>query len=146
MDESVRAEIVESWDAGFRYFLQRPGSSGYSNFCHKSLDLLKDQLQGPAFADGQVFTNANKPHEPGTQFVPWLDTYRPWLKLLQKEFVVTTADKLANNYVVVCKKHYIQRLLADLSSGQFYAEVPTATGQPDALHTAAQALFGRVTA
>lgn len=91
-----------------------------------------------------MFKNEHKPHEPGTQFVPWLDTYKPWLKRLQRDFVITTADKLANNYVVVCKKHYIQRLLEDLSSGQFYAEVTSAANQPDALSTVAQALLSKV--
>ena len=128
MNQWVRDEIVGSLEAGFQYFLQRPGSSGYSNFCHRSLGLLKDQLAGPAFADGQVFKNEDKPHEPGTQFVPSLDTYHPWLRLLQRDYVVTTADKLANNYDVVCEKQYIQHLLADLTSGQFYAEVQTTTG------------------
>lgn len=67
--------------------------------------------------------------------------YSDWLHRLQRDFVVTTADKLSSNYVVVCKKHYIKRLLADLMSGQFYEPVDVATNQPDAVHTAASALL-----
>lgn len=144
MSPAVREAIVDSLEVGFNYFLQRPNSAGYSNFCIEALRLLQLQLQGPAFRDGQVFKNEHKPHEPGTEFVPWLNTYYPWLHKLQHDFVVTTADKLANNYVVVCKKHYIASLLQDLTNGQFYTEVTAAATHPDILHTVAQTLLGRV--
>lgn len=51
-----------------------------------------------------------------------------YLKDLHKDFVVTTADKLSNNYVIVCKKHYVSVMQDDLQkpveSGGFYQRVP----------------------
>ncbi len=61
----------------FAYFQSSPG---YSAFCDAALQHLKSQLTGAAFADGVVFTNADKPHEPGTKFIPWLTEYDRYIK------------------------------------------------------------------
>jgi hypothetical protein len=81
------------------------------------------------FKDGETFTCRDRPHAQGTVFTPWLARYDAIVGGLHEHFVITTADKLSNNYVVVCKKHYMQQVLADLGSGQFYAELLAAATQ-----------------
>jgi hypothetical protein len=59
---------------------------------------------------------------------PWKPAYDMYLKDLHKDFAVTTADKLSNNYVIVCKKHYVSVMQDDLQkpveSRGFYQRVP----------------------
>lgn len=42
------------------------------------------------------------------------DTLRHAVTRLQRDFVITVMDKNGANFVLVCKKYYVQRLLADL--------------------------------
>jgi hypothetical protein len=76
------------------------------------------------FADGKVLSTRNRPHEAGTRFQPWVHCYDSFLRVLHASFIVTTADKLGNNYVVCCKKLYLTTVEADLTSGVFYSRVP----------------------
>jgi hypothetical protein len=76
------------------------------------------------FADGKVLSTRNRPHEAGTRFQPWVHCYDSFLRVLHARFIVTTADKLGNNYVVCCKKLYLTTVEVDLTSGVFYSRVP----------------------
>jgi len=95
----------------------------WSAWADRVLHYLQVQLNSEKFADGRVFNNASKPHEPGAAFCPYLHDYDNCIRSFHKDFVITTADKLSNNYVVVCKKYYVEMLLQDLNSGSFYEQV-----------------------
>lgn len=130
MSAEVREQVLEDLNSALMTYAQKYSRSlpvsyngDLTTWVSRVMDALRTQLQSDRFADGKIYTNANKPHEPGTQFVPYLTSYDPFIQKLHKDFVVTTADKLNNNYVVVCKKHYVQSLMTDLSSGQFYTRV-----------------------
>lgn len=84
---------------------------------------LAEQLSKRKFRDGVVFCNNSKPHEPGTVFTPWDDAYKNCIADLHSHFVVTTADKLSSNYVVVCAKQFVTAILQDLNSGVFNSRV-----------------------
>jgi hypothetical protein len=109
---------------------------GWAGWCGAVLDNVAQQLQGPIFADGKIFTNTSKPHAPGTLFVPYLPAYNTAIKRLHDHFVITTADKLANNYVVVCKSYYIQQVWADLNGTTgFYSRLQPGLADPTPVNT-----------
>jgi hypothetical protein len=135
MSPVVRAQVLDDIRVALvrysqQYSHQLPAHFGrdLSLWTERVLAVLEEQLYGVAFADGKFFSNASKPHEPGTEFVPYLDRYGAYISQLHRDFVVTRADKLGNNYVVVCKRFYVQSIMADLDSGQFYARVPHMAG------------------
>jgi hypothetical protein len=75
---------------------------------HHVLALLQARLQSPAFADGQFFDTATKPHAFGTEFVPYLPEFDRYVRQhVHTHFIVTTADKLSKDYVFVCRKYYV---------------------------------------
>lgn len=55
---------------------------------------------------------------------PCKRSYDSLLKAVHKNGVITTADKLGNAHVTVCKKHHVASAFADLDSSQFYSGVP----------------------
>lgn len=74
------------------------------------------------FGDSRVLSASRRAHTPGTWFVVWEDAMGSVVAGLQRSFVITTADKIGKNFVVVCKKCYVKQVLDDLQSGLFYAE------------------------
>jgi hypothetical protein len=80
---------------------------------------VKKQLTKEKFADGKVFTSQSKPHQPGTIFPQWDDSFKTLILQLQRQFVVTNTDKLPNNYAVCCAKYYVGILARDLQSDYF---------------------------
>lgn len=135
MTPEIRAQVVEELDEALSVFVESNGQEweGWSEIVGAH---LHEQLYTlPAFADGVVFENKDKPHKPGTRFVPYLDAYDRYIKDVHRDFVVTGADKVSNNLVVTCKKWYIQQNWADLqprSDGQSYYSIinPGPNGDP----------------
>jgi hypothetical protein len=127
MSPAVRGQVEAELKSALDAFVEQHGPQ-WSAWRAKVEPALCAQLQQPMFDDGVVFTNDSKPHEPGTRFEPFLDSYREDIKRLHRDFVVTVADKVSNNLVVVCKKFYIQKLCEDLASTDFYAPVQQADG------------------
>jgi hypothetical protein len=72
------------------------------------------------FAVGQVLSTTRRAHVTGTRCVAWEDAFASLVSSLHQHFVITTADKVNKNFVVVCKKYYCQKVLDDLHSGEFY--------------------------
>jgi hypothetical protein len=73
--------------------------------------------------------------------------YNALLRRLHDHFVVTTADKLANNYVIVCKSYYVQQVWADLNGPDgFYSRMQPTAADTSAVHDRiTDALFDVVT-
>jgi len=54
------------------------------------------------------------------------DDVAPAVRFLRNHFVVTSADKASNNFMVVCARHYLESLQKELNSSDAYAPVKTA--------------------
>jgi hypothetical protein len=101
-----------------------------SAWCEAVLGQLREQLTTGKFADGKSFTCRSKPHDPDAQFVQHLDSYDDLMRGVHSSFVVTTADKLASNYAVICKRFYVESVLHDLETGGFYTGLPDTATTP----------------
>jgi hypothetical protein len=121
MTATVRQQIYRDLAEAFTTFATK-----YPDYARWSFAVIRELRNAlfhtERFADGKSFTCSDTPCAQGTVFTPWLRSYETYISRLHEDFVITTADKLNNNYVVVCKKHYVQQLLEDLSSGLFYVE------------------------
>jgi hypothetical protein len=127
MSASVRAQIYRDLKAGFDAYQRQ--YADFQPWCAAVLQTFTQQLyHGAAFADGKVLPCKNKPNAACSEFTPWLPCYDGVISEVHEQFVITTADKLQNNYVVVCMKHYLQKIVAYLGSGQFYQEQLAAAG------------------
>ena len=62
------------------------------------------------------------------------------LHSLQRVFAFTTIDKAGNNFCVVCKKHYVEKCLAELRHGVAYSPRDVTTSD---LHSDAKATLAR---
>jgi hypothetical protein len=145
MTAAVRQQIFQDLTSSFPDFGQEHAAD-YGEWSKAVLRNLRHTLfDSPRFQDGKIFKSKDRPHTTGTVFTPWLQCYEAFVGGLHDHCVITTADKLSNNYVVVCKKHYIQQVLADLGSGQFYAE-KLATAQHTAMEGIVDSLLQQVTA
>jgi hypothetical protein len=132
MSPAIRQQVLLEMKASLAAFVEKNGD-GWARWSAAVESALSAQLQGSAFDDGVVFANDSKPHEPGTRFEPFLDSYRSKINTLHRDFVVTVADKVSNNLVVVCKKFYIQKLCEDLANTAFYSPVLPADGTQPAI-------------
>jgi hypothetical protein len=145
MSADVRNQILSELEAVLDDYRKR--NDGWAGWCDGVLAHVRQQLHSPMFADGKVFTNTSKPHAPGTRFVPFKQEYNALLRRLHYHFVVTTADKLANNYVIVCKSYYVQQVWADLNGPDgFYSRLQSNATDTSTVHDRiTDALFNVVT-
>lgn len=123
MSPQIRAEMLADLHSALTAMVPANARLNWAAWAARAEYYLSQQLASDIFADGKVFTNADKPHADGTVFQPYMSFYDSYIHRLHRDFVVTTADKLSDNLVVVCKKHYVESVLQDLDSGQFYTEV-----------------------
>jgi hypothetical protein len=142
MTAAVKQQVYQDLKASFTAFATQ--HAAYAAWSEEVLREIRRILHDDdRFKDGATFTCRDRPHAQGTVFTPCLTSYDAVVAGLHEHFVITTADKLSYNYVVVCKKHYIQQVLADLGSGQFYAEMLAVAAQ-SALDRIVDSLLQRV--
>jgi hypothetical protein len=127
MSPRVREEILTHLREGLHTFCTK--NTLHTGQCLPWVALVLEEasrllFNDRRFADGKVLSTRNRPHEAGTRFQPWVHCYDSFLRVLHARFIVTTADKLGNNYVVCCKKLYLTTVEVDLTSGVFYSRVP----------------------
>lgn len=133
MNATVRNQVLANLRSGLSHLADKTA------FIHKNknqahlwvdavMSQVEQELASEKFADGKSFSNRDKPHEPGTAFIAWEDSFDEHISDLHRHCVVTTADKISKNYVVCCRKYYVSSVLADLDSGGFYEKVIGAPG------------------
>lgn len=66
MSPAIRQQMHTELDEALRAFADKEGAS-WSSWATGVGQALWDQLQGPDFDDGTVFTNSSKPHQLGTR-------------------------------------------------------------------------------
>jgi hypothetical protein len=87
--------------------------------------------------DGQAYTAAYKPHaDMPEEGCPVLDLGLNWLHKLQQHFVITTLDKLANVFNVVCCKYYVSAVEHNLQTVGNYEAVQPQNGLTSVAQTA----------
>eukprot|EP00123_Amoebidium_parasiticum_P019058 comp24335_c0_seq5/m.46115 comp24335_c0_seq5/g.46115 ORF comp24335_c0_seq5/g.46115 comp24335_c0_seq5/m.46115 type:complete len:939 (-) comp24335_c0_seq5:29-2845(-) len=87
------------------------------SFCNKMYDLGMAAYPSLNPWAAAVFTKCRPflpyaQHAPNTHTVPQASVLL--LRRFQKRFVVTTMDKASNTFVIVCKKHYVSSITAEL--------------------------------
>jgi hypothetical protein len=127
MDQAVREQILQDLSDGLAALSNKTkhihsDNEGMLSWSEAVVAHVKKQLTKEKFADGKVFimfvviTTQSKPHQPGTIFPQWDDSFKTLIRQLQKHFVVTNTDKLPNNCAVCCAKYYVGILTLDLQS------------------------------
>ncbi len=107
--------------------------------CHEALDLLRKKLIKFKVPWEDVNQCLEKCLELTTKRIeyhqqhqnqdsqPWME-YRQWkaLKSLQKDFVIAPADKASGNFIIICKKYFVETLCTEMGvmkdqTGKFIA-------------------------
>lgn len=139
MSPAVRVAIVGELTAALTALAGRvPGLGPAQGWVADIVARVQHMLNShQRFADGRVLSTVRRAYAPGTPSVVWEDAFEGLVSMLHQDFVITTADKINKNLVVVCRKYYIEQVLADLRSGLFYTPCPGGAAAAVA-HLAAQ--------
>ena len=70
---------------------------------------------------GHTITYADRKIRPGTPFLMYRSGFDNLIRVLHQSYVVTIADKLSKNFVIICRKYYVQQCLQDLANPHFYS-------------------------
>jgi len=104
MTDLIRTAVLTDISTTLQYFATRQRNRVvWAAYVQQVVNHVHQQLLQPAFANGTVFCGQRKPHAPGTVFLSYSPEFDTYLRHLHQSFVITTADKLSNNYVLVCK-------------------------------------------